>query len=96
MASLKQELERAEERIECVEYRSAERAGEIEDSLDTYVTRVRILMSLLALECLFFSYLLIYSFICPCLIRLQLLLPCCLSLDTSGAGLIALSFSIKF
>lgn len=41
MASLKQELERAEERIECVEYRSAERAGEIEETLDTYVTRVR-------------------------------------------------------
>ena len=40
MMSLKQELERAEERIELVEYRSAERAGEIEEALDTHVTRV--------------------------------------------------------
>ena len=40
MLSLKQELERAEERIELVEYRSAERAGEIEEALDTHVTRV--------------------------------------------------------
>ena len=41
MMSLKQELERAEERIELVEYRSAERASEIEEALDAHVTRVR-------------------------------------------------------
>lgn len=41
MIAVKQELERAEERIELVEYRSAERASEIEEGLDSYVTRVR-------------------------------------------------------
>ena len=41
MITVKQELERAEERIELVEYRSAERASEIEEALDSYVTRVR-------------------------------------------------------
>ena len=41
MITVKQELERAEERIELVEYRSAERASEIEEGLDSYVTRVR-------------------------------------------------------
>lgn len=40
MITVKQELERAEERIELVEYRSAERASEIEEGLDSYVTRV--------------------------------------------------------
>jgi hypothetical protein len=40
MMSLKIELERAEERMECVEYRLSERAGEIEEALDSYVTRV--------------------------------------------------------
>lgn len=40
MITVKQELERAEERIELVEYRSAERASEIEEALDSYVTRV--------------------------------------------------------
>lgn len=40
MIALKQELERAEERIELVEYRSAERASDIEEGLDSYVTRV--------------------------------------------------------
>ncbi|XP_068735076.1 transmembrane and coiled-coil domain protein 3-like isoform X1 [Montipora capricornis] len=40
MIAVKQELERAEERIELVEYRSAERASEIEEGLDSYVTRV--------------------------------------------------------
>ena len=42
MITVKQELERAEERIELVEYRSAERASEIEEALDSYVTRVRL------------------------------------------------------
>ena len=42
MIAVKQELERAEERIELVEYRSAERASEIEEGLDSYVTRVRL------------------------------------------------------
>ena len=42
MITVKQELERAEERIELVEYRSAERASEIEEALDSYVTRVRV------------------------------------------------------
>lgn len=40
MITLKQELERAEERIERIEYRSAERANEIEEALESYVTRV--------------------------------------------------------
>lgn len=40
MITVKQELERAEERIERIEYRSAERANEIEEALDSYVTRV--------------------------------------------------------
>ncbi|KAK3737999.1 hypothetical protein QZH41_009638 [Actinostola sp. cb2023] len=40
MMSLKIELERAEERMECVEYRLSERAGEIEEALDSYVTRI--------------------------------------------------------
>lgn len=40
MIAVKQELERAEERIELVEYRSAERASEIEEGLDSYVTRI--------------------------------------------------------
>ncbi|XP_048590068.1 transmembrane and coiled-coil domains protein 1 isoform X2 [Nematostella vectensis] len=40
MLSLKQELERAEERMECVEYRLSERAGEMEEALDSYVTRI--------------------------------------------------------
>ena len=42
MITVKQELERAEERIELVEYRSAERASEIEEALDSYVTRVSV------------------------------------------------------
>ena len=41
MITVKQELERAEERIELVEYRSAERASEIEEGLESYVTKVR-------------------------------------------------------
>nr|XP_058966422.1 transmembrane and coiled-coil domains protein 1-like isoform X2 [Pocillopora verrucosa] len=40
MITVKQELERAEERIERIEYRSAERANEIEEALESYVTRV--------------------------------------------------------
>ncbi|KAM7428800.1 transmembrane and coiled-coil [Porites harrisoni] len=40
MITVKQELERAEERIELVEYRSAERASEIEEGLESYVTKV--------------------------------------------------------
>lgn len=41
MITVKQELERTEERFELVEYRLAERASEIEEALDSYVTRVR-------------------------------------------------------
>ena len=39
---VKQELYKAADRIECVDYRSAERSGEIEEALDSCVTRVRI------------------------------------------------------
>ena len=46
MMSLKIELERAEERMECVEYRLSERAGEIEEALDSYVTRVSAYLSI--------------------------------------------------
>ena len=45
MITVKQELERAEERIERIEYRSAERANEIEEALDSYVTRVTVRFS---------------------------------------------------
>ena len=37
---VKEELYKAADRIECVDYRSAERAGEIEEALDSCVTRV--------------------------------------------------------
>ena len=38
---VKEEIYKAIDRIECVDYRSAERAGEIEEALDSCVTRVR-------------------------------------------------------
>lgn len=37
---VKEELYKAADRIDCVDYRSAERAGEIEEALDSCVTRV--------------------------------------------------------
>ncbi|XP_065063576.1 transmembrane and coiled-coil domains protein 1-like isoform X1 [Rhopilema esculentum] len=37
---VKEELYKAADRIECVDYRSAERAGEIEEALDSCVTRI--------------------------------------------------------
>ena len=37
---MKEELYKAADRIECVDYRSAERGGEIEEALDSCVTRV--------------------------------------------------------
>eukprot|EP00794_Sanderia_malayensis_P012148 gene12148-13401_t len=37
---VKEELYKASERIECVDYRSVERAGEIEEALDSCVTRI--------------------------------------------------------
>ena len=43
---VKEELYKAADRIECVDYRSVERAGEIEEALDSCVTRVGILLSL--------------------------------------------------
>ena len=54
---VKEEIYKAIDRIECVDYRSAERAGEIEEALDSCVTRVRYSMSKLiaiynrSLEC---------------------------------------------
>ena len=39
---VKEELYKAADRIECVDYRSVERAGEIEEALDSCVTRVGI------------------------------------------------------
>ena len=56
MIAVKQELERAEERIELVEYRSAERASEIEEGLDSYVTRVRHMHSSLKKSGLYLNY----------------------------------------
>ena len=55
MITVKQELERAEERIELVEYRSAERASEIEEGLESYVTKVR--AALYAIQARLFLYL---------------------------------------
>ena len=55
MITVKQELERAEERIELVEYRSAERASEIEEGLESYVTKVR--AALYAIQAWLHSYL---------------------------------------
>ena len=53
---VKEELYKASDRIECVDYRSAERAGEIEEALDSCVTRVRIIILRITLLRIFLPF----------------------------------------
>ncbi len=47
---VKEELYKAADRIECVDYRSAERSGEIEEALDSCVTRVSFILNIITLN----------------------------------------------
>lgn len=62
MSGLKQEMDQTLERIECMEYRFAERSGDIEEAVGSCETRVYIFL-------IYLSFLSVYSiFVILCLL----------------------------
>ena len=94
MITVKQELERAEERIELVEYRSAERASEIEEGLESYVTKVR--AALYAIQAWLHLYL-VWAFMQYSeILRIIVILHVTLSLPNVAKGKFRPNFQISF